>query len=164
MTPEEDIGYLEGLLRTAEDGAQAAATAMARYIAWRTSEITLRRHIHAPGEFSPHHPGEPPAYASGALAESIFYVPAYAGLRTTALVSTDSPYSRILEFGCVVTPKKETHVAWHDTGRPDNPSGWWRHEIVEIHAHPFLGPTTDEAIADGELQRAAIEAFREYDP
>jgi hypothetical protein len=30
--------------------------------------------------------------------------------------------------------------------------------------HPFLGPTTDDAIDDGELRRVAIEAFREYDP
>ena len=55
-------------------------------------------------------------------------------------------------------------MTWKDTGRKIP----WRHKRLpvdgEFPAHPFLGPTTDEAIDDGELQRIAVEAFREYDP
>lgn len=163
-TPEGNLAYLEGLLELAERAAPAVATGMARYISWRASEITLRTYLHAPGEWYGARAGEPPAYASGDLAESIYAVPAWRALRTSAMVTTKLEYSRILEFGCVVTPKARERLAWQDTGRPDNPGGVWKHMFVLVPEHPFLGPTTEDAINDGELQEIAIEIFREYDP
>jgi hypothetical protein len=158
VTPEEHLKYLEDALRLAEKGAQAAATAMAKYIAERTAEVTLRRYFHAPGEWYGGRPGEPPAYASGNLAEKMFYKPAYSGLRATAMVGNSAEYSRILEFGCVITPKDHDFMHWEDS------RGSWYHPVLVVPPHPYLSTTTEEAIDDGELQEVAIEAFREFDP
>lgn len=158
MTPEENIAYLRYLLDLAMLGAQATATRMAEYIAWRTREITLRTYIHAPGEWYGARPGEPPAYASGALAESLYFIPAFSGLRATATVQTDLDYSRILEFGCVITPKDKKFMHWVDS------RGSWYHPLLVVPEHPYLSATTDDAIHDGSLQEEAIKKFREYDP
>jgi hypothetical protein len=158
VTPEGNIAYLEDLYLLAEKGAAAAATRMAEYIAWRTSNVTLRRYLHAPGEWYGARPGEPPAFASGALAESIYYIPAHDGLRTSAIVTTDLEYSRILEFGCVITPKDHKFMHWVDS------RGSWYHPFLEVPEHPYLSSTTEEAINDGSLQEEVIEEFRKYDP
>jgi hypothetical protein len=51
---------------------------------------------------------------------------------------------------------------WEDSG------GSWFHARLpadgEFPEHPFLRPTAEEAIDDGELTRVAIEAFIPYDP
>jgi hypothetical protein len=160
VTPEGNVAYLRGVLELAEQGAQGVATDMARYITWRVKNITLRRTYHSPGEWYRARPGEPPAYASGTLADSIYFRPAYPGLRASALVQVDPdlPYGRILEFGCVVSPTYYSLMHWKDTG------GSWYHPVLTVEAHPYLGPTTEEAIDDGSLEEVAIEAFREFDP
>lgn len=160
ITPEANLAYLEDVLRLAEKSAQAVATEMAEYITWRVRNITLRRAFHAPGEWYRARPGEPPAYASGTLAESIYSRPAYPGLRASALVQVDPDlkYGRIQEFGCTVEPTYWSLMHWTDSG------GSWYHPVLKVEAHPYLGPTTEEAINDGSLEEIAIEAFREYDP
>lgn len=142
----------------------AIATAMAKYIAWRTRYVTLQRARHAPGEYYRARSGAPPATASGALARGMEVVPAHTKVRGTAWVRNQVEYARILEFGCVVTPKNGIYLGWKDTGRPDNPSGIWRHRSVNLPPHPYLGPTVEEAIEDGTLLEVAIEAFIPYDP
>jgi len=164
VTPAENVAHLEAVRRTARQGAVAAATAAAQYVRDRARNDTLQRTAHGAGEFHRAKPGRPPARASGALIRDMFFKPASGGLRASALVGNKSDYGRIHEFGCVITPKAETHLGWKDTGRPDNPSGIWRHRSVEVPPHPFLGPTTDEAIDDGGLVEAMIKAFRDYDP
>ena len=94
----------------------------------------------------------------------MYFRPAYGGIRATALAGNDSDYGRILEFGCVITPKNGVYLGWKDSGRPDNPSGIWRHRSVVVPRHPYLSTTTNEAIADGSLQQVAVDAFRPYDP
>ncbi len=146
-------------------GALAAAEAMARYIAERTADDTLRRTHHAPGAYHKAAPGAPPAYASGTLARSMYWTPASGGLRASAYAGNSARYAKLQEFGgCVLQPTDGETMTWKDTGR----STPWRHKRLpvdgEFPAHPFLGPTTDEAVDDGELQRVAVEAFREYDP
>ena len=46
--------------------------------------------------------------------------------------------------------------------------GSWYHPRLpadgDFPAHPFLGPTTQEAIDDGSLRQVAIDAFKPYDP
>lgn len=158
FTIEDNIAYLAEAIRIAEQGAAAAATAMARYIARRTAEDTLRRSSHSPGEWYRQRPGEPPAYASGNLARSMYYRPASGGLRATALVGNKADYSRILEFGCVIYPVSKKYLHWKDSG------GSWYHTLLVVPAHPFLSTTVEEAIDDGSLQEVAIEAFRVYDP
>jgi hypothetical protein len=158
VTPEGNVSYLQDVLLLAEKGAQGVATDMARYITWRVKEITLRRSFHSPGEWYEQRPGEPPAYASGNLADSMYFRPAYPGLRTSALVRTDLEYSRILEFGCVVTPTYYSLMHWKDSG------GSWYHDELTVRAHPYLGPTTEEAIGDGSLEEVVIESFTHFDP
>jgi len=166
ITPEANIPYLEQMFSRIEEGAAAAANAMARYIAERTAQDTLTRNKHAPGVYHRAKPGAPPSYASGKLANAMFWTPASAGLQATAIVGNSDKRARLFEHGgCVLKPTSGTHMGWKDTGRPDNPSGIWRHRQVDWdHEHPFLGPTTDEAIDDGELARVAIDEFRKYDP
>jgi len=165
VTPEENIGYLEAILARARLGAAATAEAMARYIAERVVDDTLTQTTHAPGAYHKARPGAPPATASGSLAKGMYWTPASGGLRATAYVGNTARHARLLEFGgCVLRPSGGKTMKWKDTGREAH----WHHAVLpvdgEFPAHPFLGPTTDEAIDDGELQRVAVEAFREYDP
>jgi hypothetical protein len=164
---EENVAQLEAYMANARNGAAAVANAMARYIAERAAQDTLTRNKHAPGAYHRARPGAPPSYASGTLANAMFWTPASGDLRATAMVGNSEKRARVFEFGgkgCVLKPTDGTHLGWKDTGRKDNPSGIWRHRQVEQPEHPFLGPTTDEAIDDGELRRVAIEAGRPYDP
>jgi hypothetical protein len=158
ILPEENISFWQRVWQLAIRGPQAVASAMARYVARRTAEDTLRQSTHSPGEWYRQGPGRPPAYATGNLAESMFSRPASAGLRATAVAGNTADYSRILEFGCVIVPVSRKFMHWVDSG------GSWYHTILVVPPHPYLGPTTEMAIEEGELQREAIEAFRPYDP
>jgi hypothetical protein len=164
ITPEENLAELRRIKENARGGAAAAATAMAKYIRDRVRNDTLQRSYHAPGAFNRQKPGRPPARASGALADAMYFKPAYGGMRATALVGNKSDYGRILEYGCVITPKNGVYLGWRDSGRPDNPSGIWRHRSVNVPPHPYLRPTVEDAIEDWELRRVAVEAFEPYDP
>ena len=163
MTPEENVALLLRIEARARLGAQAAATAMARYIAERTADDTLRRTTHAPGAYHKAAPGAPPAMASGSLAKGMYYTPASGGLRTTAAAGNSALHAKLLEFGgCVLKPTSGKVMHWTDTG------GSWYHARLpaggDFPAHPFLGPTTQEAIDDGSLRQVAIDAFKPYDP
>jgi len=158
VTPKENLEYLIQVRNKALQGAPPAANAMARYIADRTSKRTLTRISHPQGMWHRAKGGEPPAYASGELSRSMYWTPAHTGLRATAFVGNSAEYSRILEFGCVIVPTSGKFLHWTDTG------GSWYHEFLVSPPHPFLGPTTEEAIRDGELQEAAVEGFLPYDP
>jgi hypothetical protein len=158
VTPEENLAYLERAFSRIEEGAVAAATAMAKYIRDRARNDTLQRTRHQPGEWYRQRPGEPPARASGALIRDMFFKPASGGLRATAVTGNKSEYGRILEFGCVVVPVNHRYMHWTDSG------GSWYHTVLVVPAHPYLSVTTDEAIADGSLQQAAIDAFEPFDP
>jgi len=171
MTPAENVAYLEGIFAKAMYGAAAGANAMAEYLARRIAEDTLRRRKHAPGQYYKAKPGEPPAYGSGTLADSMYWEPSPVsrGVRASALVGSSDKRAALFELGgCVLQPTKEPLMTWRDSGRPDNPGGWWSHKKLplsgEVAEHPFIGPTVEEAIDDGELTRVAIDAFREYDP
>ena len=160
ITPEANIAYLMGVEARARLGAAAAANAMAQYIAERTAADTLTRTVHAPGAYHVARPGAPPAYASGKLAKAMFWEPASGELRASAIVGNADRRARLLEFGgCVLRPTRGKVMHWTDSG------GSWFHSVLRVDSeHPFLGPTTDEAIDDGELGRVARDAFREYDP
>ena len=165
ITPEANIAYLEAVLAKARLGAAATATAMARYIEDRVVTDTLTQTTHAPGAYHRARPGAPPATASGSLAKGMYHTPASGELRASAYVGNEARHARMLEFGgCVLRPKGGKTMKWKDTGRENH----WHHTILPVDGeskeHPFIGPTTDEAIDDGELRRVAIDAFREYDP
>ena len=159
ITPEENLALLIQIEARARLGAQAAATAMARYIAERTANDTLRRTTHAPGAYHKAAPGAPPAYASGSLAKGMYYTPASAGLRATAAAGNSARHAKLLEHGgCVLQPTSGKVMHWEDSG------GSWYHAQLPAPAHPFLEPTVQEAIDDGTLRQVAIDAFRPYDP
>jgi len=164
---EEYIAWLEAAIARVDYGAAAAANAMAEYIADRVANDMLQRNRHAPGAFYRARPGDPPAYASGSLAKGMYWTPAAAsqGLRATAYVGNSARHASLLEFGgCVLQPSGGKTMKWKDTGRETA----WHHKRLpvdgEFPAHPFLAPTVQEAIDDGELARVAIAAFVPYDP
>ncbi len=159
MTPEGNLAHLEQVLARAKLGAAAAATAMARYVAERTRDDTLTQTTHAPGAYYKARPGAPPASASGGLAKGMYYTPASGGLRATAAAGNSARHAKLLEFGgCVLKPTGGKVMHWTDSG------GSWYHAVLPAPAHPFLGPTTQEAIDDGTLRQVAIDAFIPYDP
>ena len=164
-----NIAYLEGVLALAEKGAPAVAQRMAEYIAERTALDTLTRKRLSPGMYHKAKPGDPPAMMSGKLADSVFSEmdPASSKLRASALVGSEDERARMFEHGgCVLKPSSAGDMlTWKDSGRPDNPGGFWSHWFLRVdQEHPFLRPTVEEAIDDGELQRIAVEEFRKFDP
>jgi hypothetical protein len=169
ITPEESLRRLIAARENARGGAEAVANAMAQYIAERTAQDTLRRRRHAAGQYYKAKPGDPPAYASGKLANSMYSEPVSGGLRASAIAGTDDKRASLLEGGgCVLTSTSRPVMKWRDSGRPDNPSGWWSHRRLPLSgewpAHPFLSTTVEEAIADGSLRQVAIQAGIPFDP
>ena len=159
ISPEANVAYLEGVLAKAKLGAQATAQAMADYIRDRVANETLTRRINPPGTYYKARPGDPPSYGSGALADSMYSTPASGGLRSSASAGSTDRRAHVFEFGsCLLQPTAGRLMGWKDSG------GVWRHRYVRMEKHPFLEPTTEDAIDDGELQRVARDAFREYDP
>jgi hypothetical protein len=160
ITPEANVAYLEAVLAKAKLGAQAAANAMAAHVADRVANDTLQRRRNPPGTWYKARPGDPPSYGTGTLAKSIYTTPASGGLRSSAFVGSQDKRARLFEFGgCVLKPGGGGLLHWKDSG------GWWSHRWLRVdEKHPFLGPTTEDAVNDGSLQQAARDAFREYDP
>ena len=160
ITPQENVAYLEAVLAKAKLGARAAANAMAAHVADRVSNDTLQRRRNPPGTWYKARPGDPPSYGTGTLAASIYSTPASEGLNSSAYVGSQDKRARLFEFGgCVLQPGDGGLLHWKDSG------GWWSHRWLRVDdKHPFLGPTTEDAVNDGSLQRAARDAFREYDP
>ena len=157
VSPRKNVEIWRAIAAKSRQGAKPTANAMADYIAWRTKEITLRRTLHPPGAYNQAKGGEAPAYGSGTLAKSMYVSKAYDDIRATAYVRNSAPYSRITEFGCVITAHKEK-LEWADS------AGRWYHWQLLHPPHPFLEPTVDEAIDDDSLRDEAIEAFKPYDP
>lgn len=160
MTFEEVIRYLEKVRDRAAQGGAPTANAMARHIAERTANDTLRRRRNAPGQYYKAKRGEPPSYGSGKLAKSMFWEPASGGLRASAIAGSEDKRAKLHEFGgCVLKPTSRKVMHWTDSG------GSWYHSVLQVdEEHPFLRPTVEEAIDDSSLRQAAIDAFREYDP
>lgn len=164
MTPWENVDLLRRIRARAAKGAPAAAEAMAKHVADRTANVTLRRTAHAPGQYWKAAPGAPPASASGALAAGMYATRAKGGRMPTAYAGNSALHAQLLEFGgCKLEPSGAGMMTWHDSG------GWWSHHKLPLGddsfpEHPFLRPTVREAIEDGSLLQAAIDAFRKYDP
>lgn len=165
VSPAENLARWQQIAQQARLGAKATAEAMARYVAERAAQDTLQRASHASGDYYKAPPGAPPASASGNLASQMYWTRASgSGTRATAFAGNRARYAKMLENGChFVEPTRMKVMHWVDSG------GSWYHARLpadgsDMPAHPFLDPTTEEAIDDGELHRIAVEAFREYDP
>ena len=167
----DNVAQWEAIERRAALGAKAGAEAMARYLAERAASDTLQRTSHAAGEYWVAAAGAPPASASGNLAAQMFWTRARgSSTRATADVGNSARQAKMLENGCnPVSPTTAKVMHWTDSGNAKNPSGEWYHALLPadgspMPAHPFLAPTIEEAVMDGELQRVALEAFAKYDP
>jgi hypothetical protein len=163
MTLDESADWWEAAAERATLGANAMADAMAEYLARRISQDTLRRRRHAPGQYYKAKPGDPPASATGKLADSMTWEPVSRGLRASAIVTSDDKRAGLFEFGgCVLTERSAPVMKWRDS------AGWWSHHRLPLSGtwpeHPFVGPTVQEAIDDGSLTRVAVEAFMPFDP
>ncbi len=160
MSPDEYLQWWDAVEAKARGGAQAAAQAMADHVADRVRNDTLRRRRTGPGQYYRAKRGEPPAHGTGKLADSIYSTRASAGLRSRAYTGSSDKRARLFEVGgCVLKPGDGKLLHWKDSG------GWWSHPFLRVDTeHPFLRPTVEDAIDYGDLQRAAIDAFRPYDP
>lgn len=160
----DNLEFWRRIRRGIPDGAQAAANAMARYLAGRTADDTLKRTSHGPGEYWKAAPGAPPAWVTGRLAGNMFWRPAFRGALATAEVGNRDPRAAMFEFGChPVRPVRMKVMHWTDSG------GSWYHAVLpadgsDFPAHPFLEPTVEEAVRDGSLEKTALDAFRDFDP
>lgn len=159
---EENVKLWQDVSKLAAQGAAPAATALAKHVADRAQKVTLRRMKKPSGAWHRARPGEPPSLSSGKLADNMFYIPARRGGTTAfAWIGNEADYARILEFGCTVSALNKARLHWKDSGSPIK--GWF-HQVLEVPAHPYLSPTTEEAVDDGSLAEAGREAFRPYDP
>jgi hypothetical protein len=158
VSPRDNVTQWRKIAAKSRLGAKPTANAMAEYIAWRAKEITLRRTLHPPGAYNRAKGGESPAYGSGTLARAMYVTRAYDDRLATAYVRNSAPYSRITEFGCVVSAEGKDKLHWADS------AGSWFHTVLKHEDHPFLEPTVDESIDDGSLRDEAIDAFIPYDP
>lgn len=165
VTPWENVAQWEEIVRQSRKGAKAMAEAMARYLAERAAWDTLQRSTHAPGEYYKAPRGAPPASASGHLASSMYWTRAQGSdTKARAFAGNSADYAKLLEHGCEpVTPVRGKVMHWTDS------EGSWYHARLPAREdrfpeHPFLAPTVDESVEDGELRRVALEAFEPYDP
>jgi hypothetical protein len=163
VTPQEYLAWLDAVEAKERGGAAAAAAAMAEHVADRIRNDTLTRRRHAPGQYYKAKRGDPPSYASGKFAASIYSTPAESaqgGLLASAYVGSMDKRAKLFEYGgCVLKPTSRSVMHWVDSG------GSWYHAELRVDVeHPWLRPTVEETIDDGSLRRAAIDAFRPYDP
>ncbi len=164
-TPEQYLAWLDEVEAKERQAARAVAEAMARHVADRIRDETLRRRRTAPGQYYKAKRGDPPAWGTGALADSIYSTRGSGGdLRASAEVGSTDKRAALFEFGgCVLQPGDPGSVMkWRDS------RGWWSHHRLPLSGtwpeHPFLRPTVEEVIDDGSLREAAIRAFLPYDP
>ena len=160
MTPEQYLAWFDAVEAKARLGAGPTAEAMAKHVADRIQNDTLRRRRTSPGQYYRAKRGEPPSYGTGKLADSIYSTPASGGLRARAWTGSSDQRAKLFELGgCVLKPGDGKLLHWKDSG------GWWSHPFLRVDTeHPFLRPTVEDAVDDGSLREAAIDAFRPYDP
>lgn len=139
MSPSGD--RLRQMARRADDGAAAAAGAMARE-AKDGIQDTLNRRSHAQGTPTPSPAGQPPAKISGRLRDHIIVVRARqeGPHRYVAMAgpSSEVVYARIQEKGGVAG----------------------RNHASTLPPRPYVLPTVMELRASGRLREVGIDAFR----
>lgn len=152
MDPDALPAFLETLQGQVATAASPAANAMAE-VTEREVQLNLHRQSHAPGVFHRAIPGQPPARASGHLAQSMFIRSAIGNIRATAIMGNTAVYAGIQEFGGWTEPTRHLFMKWTNTG------GTWYMPHVDIPEHPYIKPAVERTIADGSMQRSAISAF-----
>ncbi len=103
-------------------------------------------------------PGRPPAFASGHLVASMYRTTTFNPVRATSIAGDTAIYAAIQEFGGWTEPTRHKFMHWVNTG------GSWFMKHVDIPEHPYFRPALRTIIADGSLQRSAIDAFKRRMP
>lgn len=147
------VVHLEALKKAAANAAPHAATAMAEAVKFQIQNVALKQVAHAPGMFFRAAPMRPPAYASGVLSRSIIMRPASGSVAGTAMVGATAKYAAIQEYGGKTWPSHARYMHWVNTG------GSWYMKEVTIPPHPYFRPTVDRMVRNGDLTRAAYQAF-----
>jgi hypothetical protein len=160
MTPEELVGFLEGLKRRVSDAAPDAAMAMAERFESYVRHVTLQRYRHPPGMWTLSLRGQPPAIVTGELAASVRSWP---GMRTEFVAQAHTGafavYARVQEKGAVIWHKQAEWLHWENVDpRTGEWKGWYK-KSVRVGPHPYFGPSVRDTIADGSLTQAAEDAF-----
>lgn len=148
--------YLRLLQRAAGSAMGPAADAMAEGFRREVVYHTLRETSHPPGLFWRAARGRPPAYASGNLARSVRAQPAVqtGPAYARASVGAWAIYSGTQEWGKAnIRPVRANYLHWVNSRGP-----WWK-KSVTVPEHPFMKPTVDKMIRNGELSRLARDAF-----
>jgi phage gpG-like protein len=151
MDLQDLAAYLRNLKKVAATAASPAANAMAQGVQGRIQAV-LRETSHPPYTFWKATMGRPPAYATGNLARSIIFTPAYGGVRATAGVGATMRYAAIQEWGGWTMPNNSRYMHWR------NPRPWWKQRVT-IPEHPYFRPTVEAMIRDGSLSQLAKDAF-----
>jgi hypothetical protein len=180
VTPDELVLLLEDMRDRAAAAAPPCAMEMARVYSVHLSHVTLRQSYASPGQFgTPAPPLAPPAFRTGALAESVFpWAGPSSGLTARAYAGPHVIYGRTQETGAVHEARNFRFMHWENDGgllwhlgadsRRGNPAfessvhpggEWWK-KRVWIPPRPFMQPAVAEVVADGSLQRAAALMFR----
>jgi hypothetical protein len=145
--------YLERLKRAAADAASPAATAMAEAVKYQVQNVALKQVAHGEGMFFKAAPMRPPAYVTGFLSRSVVIRPASTSIRGSASVAVTALYAGIQEFGGMTWPSHHKYMKWSNSG------GTWYKKEVTLPPHPYFRPTVERMIRNGDLSRAAYQAF-----
>jgi len=144
------------IARRANDGARAAANAMAE-----AGQAEIRRQLgrrqHPPRTSTPAPPGAPPARVTGRLQRSVLPTPAapFGAYRWVATVGPRGVvYARIQATGGVIRPRRARFLVFTLDGRVIFA------RQVRLPARPYLPPARNALRASGQLHRIAGEAFR----
>jgi hypothetical protein len=108
---------------------------------------------------TPSLPGEPPAWISGDLKNSLVNEPAHEDGPGT-FVSRSGPtvrYARIQELGGPMHAHTDKGMRWQQP-----PGVWHRSMEHDLPARPYMLPAHDKGIDDGSLHDAAAAAFAAF--
>jgi phage gpG-like protein len=152
-TPEENMLFLGRLQDRAESAAAPVANGFAQAFSSQVANVTLRQIVHPPAMFWKAVPGEPPAYATGALARSVIPTYTQTPVFATSLVGAYSEYAALQEWGGATWPNHHKFMHWINSG------GSWYKKRVVIPEHPYFRPTLTRLILDGSFTRSAMSDF-----
>jgi hypothetical protein len=149
------IGILEGIEFRTIKTVPEVARAMGDTYRDHLQNVTLRRTAHGMYTYTPSPPGAPPSFVSGELAYSITVTVSPGWPRASSEVAPHTVYAAIQEFGGDTWPDHSKFMRWFMEGQ------YWYKKIVHLPERPYMRPALEEVIASGELQDAAVTAFRE---
>lgn len=161
MTPAELPAYLQAIRDRAAAAMVPVADAMGDSYKEHLTGFTLHESgAHPPVTQTPAAPGRPPAFMTGGLAASVVKSPAAGGPGYgECTVVPLAVYAGTQEYGGVHAGKPFMALWIRYIGYAEVKRRKWLRRTVSIPARPFMSVAVAETVANGDLQRAAMEAF-----